>query len=236
MKKAKVTSTPESQYNSLRAFFQSADFKVFEKNALINLAKILKRFNVYGNPKASDFAPGIYEVPATARTGSDFQLQSRDLSEELGVNNMKNLSVVARGVRLCAQKFNAHGKAKTLPTVRITLEWDYNPRGYYAKRPSDRGQARVLDVDFDLRGRVAIMLMHLRPQKIVQAEEEVEALCRQEGVAPYKLKAAQRRHLAFEKEFEEKCLSFVDKTNALHQAGFRLNGKKLIEAYPGAAR
>ena len=226
MKTKTKNNTPTQRYESFEEFFETAEFKVFEKKALKKLVEIFKGLNLYKNPKVGDFGVGIYEQKGYEGWESDYCLKTRDLAGELGINMMNHLMIADEELSLCNKNLKVSGKEKKVQLARIKLQWDYEPQAFYQEMFSDRGEAMVLEALFDFEGRLAHLDVYLSPREIVLAERAVDELKLVDKSETTKLRAARNNLTKLEKAYAKKCESFVDKENSLSKAGVKAAAKK----------
>ena len=224
-----TNSVPEEfigkHYETVEEFFNSSDFKIFEKNCSAKLVEIAKKLKLYPNPDLADFA-GSLTLSGPDRWGKrGLEFKSVDLGDKLNIKLFPSLWLTSFGyVRPCNQEIknkNPDAPKKLVQLLSFDCNWRYNHYGNSGSNGAD-----AFWCSFDLNGKLATFQAQAMPKKLDDLREKATnwdifdkgAKARAEALLPEYKKA--------QKAFDAKCKKLIDRDNMLLAAG---HSKKSVE-------
>ena len=199
-------------YENIEEFYNSDDFKTFEKNSLAKFVEIAKKLKLYPKPDLADFA-GAYTLDDPDQWGKrTLEFRSADLADKLNFKLVPYLWLRSFGsVRLCEQEIGPKNpKAKVKKTVQV-LSFDCN--WMYRHYGGGGNGTDIFWAAFDLNGKLSAIRSEVLPKKLEELKNNSDSMGIFDKAEIEKAEALLPEYNKKSAAFKAKVRKLIDKDN-----------------------
>ena len=206
----------DKYYNSMKEFYDSPDFKVFEKNSLAKIVEIAKKLKLYPQPNIADFA-GAYSLNERS---DGLKFCSVDLADKLNfklvpyiwLDNFGAAEFIDQEVKPKNTKNKKDASQKTVQLICFNFHWRYQ---HYS---AGGNGTELFTAYFDVKGKLAHIRAVVKPKELEELKNKSDTWRRFDDEEKRSAAEFRPEYEKKQKIYEAKIKKLYDKDNMLAQA------------------